>query len=241
MKTILILMLTICACLGQTFTGNVSMTGNQSVFGASGGGGEAAPSYLISEDFEATGNPGWTTNGTAVFDFDETAAAIEGTQSFELDATSALGSAYTNFTASTEVWGFFKLKLAALPGGTRYIFRFYNTSTEVFSVAVTSGGQLRVYVPTGPYGQTVSTVTAGEVYNVWVHYKAGSGADAYGSVAFSSTTTEPADGSNDFAKYETGAAMLQANRLSAYCEAGVHPYYDHVRVRNDATCGNNPP
>ena len=102
-----------------------------------------------------------------------------------------------------------------------------------------STGTLRVNVGANSLS-TVSTISASTTNHVWIHYVAGSGANAVGSVAFSTDGTKPTSG-NNYTEITTGTSTLSANNIrltSAAANGGVF-IMDHVLV-DDASIGNSP-
>jgi hypothetical protein len=89
---------------------------------------------------------------------------------------------------------------------------------------------------------TVATMTEGNTYHVWWHYLKGAGAnDDTAEVWFSTTTTKPADASNNHAKVTGGTTDAQMKIILIGSDGGNghQGIFDKLRI-DDAAIGSSP-
>jgi hypothetical protein len=207
---------------------------------AGGGGG---PTYLLQENFEGTGYElSWTeAAGTPDEDYATAPAPLAGSHSLRLDGTSVTQRADSPaFATTTDLWVYMLFNPTTLPGsGNNDFFHIRNSTTQVLAAQLNASGTVRVSVGNNSLS-TVSTMSAGTTYHVWVHYIAGSGSNAFGSIAFSTDGTKPTSG-NPYTEITTGTSTLGGDnlRLTATATNGGIFIMDKVRA-DDATIGDNP-
>lgn len=219
-------------------TATISAVDGQTV--ASGGGGVT---YLLQENFEGTGYElVWTeAAGTPDEDYVPT-PSIEGTQSLRLNGTSATQRTDSpTFSATTETWFYARFRPEALPSsGVHDSIVLRNGTTAMCTMGVSSTGTLRVTIA-GTSANTVGTMTAGTDYHIWIRWVPGTGANAFGSVGFSTDGTRPTSGNNFVQTAASGTGTLGANNVRLTAPTGAAPIfiYDKLRV-DDVTIGDNP-
>lgn len=205
------------------------------------------PPYILEENFEGTGFENtWTIEGGGTVDPDYTGVVLNGSQSLRVASTNvAMARARHDFPSGpySELWGYFRLQMIALPSTTRQFFRLRDGSaTVVFTLQVTSGGMIGV-VAGGTGGNTVSAVTAGNTFNFWWHWKKGTGSNAIGSVGFSAdgSLVEVTSG-NGFHQRSAGTATTDAAEMHFGNTAnGANEFVvDKVRVLATGAVGNYP-
>ncbi len=163
----------------------------------------AAPvAYLINEDFEGTGTPsGWSGNPQA--DFDYSADPLAGLQSLSLDSTVDVALAFYPTGGSinnSELWVKFMLKVTNQLGGYEALFRLGDSAhTEIARIQITPSMVLGAYDPqTGALDvTTVNALSLDTIYDVWVHYKKGSGSNGVLECSFATDgSARPNSGDN---------------------------------------------
>jgi hypothetical protein len=222
-----------------------SLVINRFISSVDGGGGGGGATYLINQGFEGTGydnSETWTeAAGTPNEDDTTSPSPIVGSQSLRLDGTSVTQRTDSpSYTATADVWVYLRLNPATLPSsGNNDFLAIRNGTTQLLSAQINASGVLRVNVGANS-SPTVSTMSAGTSYHVWIHYVAGTGANAVGSVAFSTDGVKPTAG-NAFTSMNTGTSTLSANnvRLTAVAANGGVFVMDRVLV-DDASIGDNP-
>jgi hypothetical protein len=191
-------------------------------------------SFLVNEDAEGTGTPsGWTDSGT--IDWDYTTTVITGAQSLHLPPASSNTTKYS-LSATGEVWARFKIRQDKTGSVTR-IMQFNGSSTERMYVGIATNA-LRITHGSAT-ATTVSTMAANTTYNVWVRYKKGTGADGEGTIAFSTTNTEPTTG-NDFASLTTGSSTGDVDEWGPFNQdapGGTALIFDDLTL-DDVAIGN---
>lgn len=187
--------------------------------------------YLYQTDFPGTSLPaGWVSDPTVTVAAALLTCANDGAQAY----------ADSLFAAQTEVYIYFKILINSAAGGPPRIFGLYDAGFSNIQIYVDlTSNKFNVYDTTGLKATTVSTWTTGVTYNVWIHFKTGSGAGVT-SVAFSTSTTEPTSG-NDFAgaTNSTSTASVRSPALQAMFGATESVSFSKFRVAT-TVIGNNP-
>ena len=198
---------------------------------------QAGQTFLLSENFETptTGYESgtWTEETfSATIDPAYTAGPLVGSQSFRASSASGWARSISpTFAGASEMWYYFKFRL--LVRAQHFLVAFYNGTTFLAGVALTSGTAL-VYCPFAVNTTTVGTMVADTTYNGWFHYKAGTGTDAIADFGFSTTSTRPTSG-NNFCSLTNGQATLAPDRIYVGTAAGVGAstfdyVWDKIRV-----------
>lgn len=211
----LTLLLSLWLC-GQSFTfSDVSFVAQ----GATSSGSPAEPTWHIDEDFEGSDvESGWT-NSTGTPDWDY-GTALEGSQSIMMDtiASGAAIQATTGFSqdagATLECRFLFKCETNSL-NNTRIIcsFRTGTSARGAVSVRGTAySNVLRAQAAGGTAVDTVSGLSVGTTYYIWVTYKLGTGANATVTVGFSASDSRPTSG-NSYAESTDGTGTADANNV----------------------------
>lgn len=194
----------------------------------------------VSQNCEGAGTPtGWTNSG-ATPNWDYTGVILDGSQSLLLPSTTGTvgSSTMIDFGDRPEVWVYFKLRLTNTSQGTKTIGGLAqnggSTLNQLFQVS-TNGG-----LPSFGGAQTATGFSANMTYNVWLHYRKGTGSNGIVDIAFSTTGTKPTGG-NEFAQSTTYAGTSNAGRLVLGTSA--HTVFDiildDIRVAH-AEIGNVP-
>lgn len=203
-------------------------------------------SPLLYEDFEnATGYDlaGWGEDivGPGVINEDYTGVVLHGTQSllveeFDDDSTQTTNS----FAASDHVWAHFRLRPTSMPSGLdSTVFRLNDASGNCqVRITLNSDGELRLQFACGGLAYQGSAVmTVNTTYTVWLEYDNDNGANAYGTLAFSTTEIRPTSGAN----FIDGTGTLTATQVS-HVQIGksgpsggedVHFILDHLIIDNE--------
>lgn len=199
---------------------------------AAAGGGAT---YLVSEDCEGTGTPAsWTDFGTPV-DWDYSDGS---TQWLRVNDDLAYSTSPT-FASTTDLWVYCKVRIGTAIDANGYFIFLVGPNIEI-QIFGASSDALRV-------SGSVNSPTTTDVwspdttYEVWVHYIAGSGANARCSVAFSTDGTKPTSG-NKFTEFTTGTETggVTAVRFGSVTGAAQDMRFDKMRV-DDADIGTSPP
>jgi hypothetical protein len=195
----------------------------------------------VSQNCEGMGTPtGWTNSG-ATPNWDYT-PALDGTQSLLLPSTigTAGSSTKIDFGDRPEVWVNFKLRLTATPQGTNTIGGLAPNGISILSqlFQINKNGSLNRLSFGG--AQTAAGVLPNTTYNVWLHYRKGTGSNGIVDIAFSTSATKPTSGSQ-FAQSTTYTGVNNAGRLvlgtSVNTTFGI--ILDDIRVAH-AEIGNVP-
>jgi hypothetical protein len=164
---------------------------------------KAQRQYLMREDFRSGAQPAMWTDVNSP-DFAYNANPLDGPYSLRLTSNGTWAD-FVMVSSLSEVWAFFKFRFTSAIGTQTNFFNF-QTSGGVTQLQcnVTTGGAINL-VHGSTSVTTSGTMTAGVNYNIWVHYKAGSGANGVGSVGFSATEEEATQG-NNFASTTSGTS-----------------------------------
>ena len=198
----------------------------------------------VSQNCDGPGTPtGWTNSG-AVPNWDYT-PALDGNQSLLLPSTTGtVGSSTTiDFGNRPEVWVYFKLRLTAASQGTKTIGGLTQngglTLNQLFQVY--TPGPLSGLLPSFGGAQTMAGFSPNVTYNVWLHYRKGTGSNGIVDIAFSTGAIKPTSGSSQFAQFTTYTGTNNAGRLvlgtSAHTTFDI--ILDDIRVAH-AEIGNVP-
>lgn len=184
-----------------------------------------AATYLIEENFEAGSLPsGWTTI-TGTPDWNVTADPGQGSVSARFDGTSATVSAdHTAFANRGEMWGYFRIKITALPGSSsREVIRFQvdGAQASASEIRVTSTGAILIANGTTTSTETVSTMSTATWYHVFWYFLKGTGADGVGWVGFTSDGTIPTGNNLSTRSNMNGTSDVDIARVTAQNSAAV--------------------
>ncbi len=153
-----------------------------------------SPVYLLSENFEGSGQPtGWSEPQSASMNYDYTTSPLDGTQSLRIDASSAsIGTASPSFTASSEVYGFFKYRTEhANPIATQYIVDIRSSAAALLGRLYISSDKLKWYDGISGSVSGTFTINQNTDYYIWWHWKSVSAGSSVLEVWISSTGTKP--------------------------------------------------
>lgn len=205
----------------------------------------SAATYLINQNFEGTGydnSESWTENaGTPDEDYATSPAPLVGSQSCQLN-DGGVDETITSptFTALAEAWFYFVMTPDTLGASMSTYAQFRDASTSFVSAQYDAEGNWRISMSGGNSSATVDGMTADTVYEVLVHYVAGSGANAVGSVEFVPLGGGTFDGAgNNFTQFTSGTATASTDRVRLTSTDAASMIVDRVLVDNVAI-GNNP-
>lgn len=196
--------------------------------------------YILQQDFEGAGTPpGW--NSTGAVTFHNTASPLEGTGDLKLlGQSSPLTQAFVNTSASaSEVWMVALVKLVALPsaGGSQWMAMYSaGFATSCADIRVSSAGVVTCTNKGVSVGNMASSVVAGTLYYLKIHYKKGSGADSQSSYELSTTGNWIGSG-GFFVSTTTGTCMVDVAALNCWYNVDGESRYDHIRI--STTDGGN--
>ena len=214
-------------------------------------GGAPAPTYLLEENFEATGYdlgtaPVWYLQEQLNPDFDATAIPgsdnMTGTYCLEMD--NASGTEFINGYQALTTTGY-------LEGYFQYLYTGTGASTihEIFWVVSDFDAQGKISIfnnqlyPKHGTTQTLDSghvLTANQLYHIWWEYHEDpGGSTGTMDVWTSTTTTKPGTGSSHSQAVGAGDTVNGVKAV-ATDTGGNKAYYDNIRV-DDATIGSSPP
>ncbi len=192
---------------------------------------------LLFQDFESgVQPPGWTNAlGAPNYGF----TPIPGYGTFSLGcARSSSDTAYGSFPHTTEIFGFFVLYLGALNTVQTDFAGLYESGTNAAKLRILINGMgappfnvLTVFDSTGgTQASGTTSITINTVWYVWFHYRAGTGANALCSIAYSTSLVEPTSGGG-FASIATGNSIGAASSITFNgIVIGDTTRYDHVGI-----------
>jgi hypothetical protein len=169
--------------------------------------------YVLEENFEGTGIPSGWTAGNATHDYDYTTTALQGSQSYrQTGAATSPSLTSTTFTGASTMEAYTRIRFISLPTAAYRAFYLLNGTAECIRISVTATGAVEVRAGGGTAVSTTDTMTTGVTYHLWCRYVAGSGANAFGSVAWSTDGTRPTSG-NKYRESTNGTATLNPDRI----------------------------
>jgi hypothetical protein len=213
---------------------------------AGGGGTVAAPSYLLSENFDdstACGNGvdsncsgTWTKVGISAstdFTYTTSPAPLEGTNSAATIGTATVGDGwYRSFTAQDTVYFYFIVSPKVRSTGT--LASILDSSGNTVMRVVDSGPEFSIYCNDNL--QYSTAMANGTTYHVWGDYTKGTGNNASCHLYHSTTSTKP--GSPNITA--TGNATGQAARFFLSKNGSTPEYiFDKIRV-SSSDIGSSP-
>lgn len=194
----------------------------------------SAESLLVYETFESGVNPGWTTGGVGTKNFNNTSNVLAGSVSL---AIAGNGNAYTNFTASSEVWVVYRVKFALFnAGGNTFPQQLMDSggASLAFLRVFESGGGYSIRLTHGSvFATTVDTaIPMNSDGYIWLYYAKGTGADGVASCEFTTTNVRTGTG-NRYVEVTTGTATADASRFyTATPDANYSFIFDNVQISN---------
>ncbi len=200
-------------------------------------GGYVMLPYLIAENCETSGTPaGWSNSGNVAWDYATT--LLEGAEAVRMIKTGG-GRTRFDFADQAEATIYFKLRLS----GT--------TSARIIGGLGANGGTIKQLFQLNSsfqpsFGSATSSATTSAVmlldttYDVWLHYRKGTGANGVVDIGFSTDGTRPTSGSN-FARLSNCPDTTNAGRLflGPAAQSTFDSIFDKIRV-SPAQIGNRP-
>lgn len=154
---------------------------------------------ILTENFETptTGYENvWTPSGTVNPVF--ASPALEGTQSLQLNGTSAEAHILKSFSAASSVYLYFKFRVPNLPSdNTAFMIladAFFNN--YLVRIFLQSSGNIFIICGGSVGGPSVGALSANTTYHFWLTYIKGTGANAIANVGFSTDGVRPTSGNN---------------------------------------------
>ena len=189
------------------------------------------PTYIINEDFEGSGTPGnWYRGGSANFDY--SAVPLAGLQSLRCDSSKGDYALYQPGGAlnNSEIWFNLLFKVEGpLPPSFKPLVWF-----DGYNVYLLPDGTLQVS-DNGKHilTTTVDGLSAGTVYNIWGHYRKGTGSNAVCEVSFDIVGHPRPNSGNKWAGGTTGDGTANATSLILWYPSGSGVgVFDNVQVSN---------
>ena len=201
----------------------------------------SGPTYLVEENFEGVGLPSGWTAGNATHDYDYTTVVLQGSESYRQNRSASSPTLLSpTFTGASTMEAYFMYRPMTAFGTQQRVFYLLNGTTECVRISVSASGQFMVRAGVGTENSTTDTMTIDTNYHVWVRYVAGTGANAFASVAFSSDGTRPTSGSK-YREVTNGPATLSPDRvrLGVTNSSTFDQLYDRV-LATTGTIPNNP-
>jgi hypothetical protein len=193
-----------------------------------------APTYLLSEGFDATGTPGydntgWTESGAANENY--TTTILHGTQSLNCSGAQYI---QRTFQYSTSFNLYFRVRWITWSDFKSVIYwddSGFNTVANVY------GDDNRLQIKHGSVSVNGTTViAAGTTYHVWVEWTKGTGANGTMKLYMSTTGTKPASAE---ASITTGNGGATQRIYVGPTSAGPNVIFDRILV-DDVPIGSNP-
>lgn len=190
--------------------------------------------YIYEQDFESGTTPsGWS--GTADFGYATSPAPLVG--SFSLKITDGNAAEYATIAGTpTEIWTFC---LCNISDSGSAIFSLRKSNGDLLCRCLLSAGNLLVF--DGSVSATATTAfPLTTTVRLWMHYKAGSGADGTIELWWSLDDTLPSDNGHHAISTSsvqtTGAFRLDCEGFGG---GGGNNIYDKIRLSTSAI-GSNP-
>jgi hypothetical protein len=219
--------------LAQTFQQSVAYVGTLNV--ASGGGGGGGIVLLVAEDFEtSTASNTWTRNAAQNWRYATAPAPL--VDSFSWNGTAVGSEAYTNFSASTDIWAYAQCNISTLADGID-IFQLRDSSDVGQSkVRANANGSVRfLHFATTPTS-AAGIISAGNTFHMWMHYVKGSGANSWGELYVTNSGAKPAA---PLLTATNEGSTANISRVAIMGWSGANHIFDKVRVSTN-NIGSNP-
>ena len=204
--------------------------------------GSLAMIYVINEQFETGVKPtdgGWNaSDGSPNWGYSTSPAPLKGSLSLACgNNTETICSSSVGYSTA-EAFCLVNVSSVASLG---FIFGFCNsdTSANVCVIGMNSDGTLVLYFNSVSSVNTVGAMTANQTYYLWVSYRAGSGTNAYGSVAFSTNGIRPISGAN-FVTCSIGDSTALAQYLTCGNYGATEAIFDNVKFAPSQSIPSNP-
>lgn len=191
--------------------------------------------YLINEDFEGTGTPiGWFRGGSANFDY--SASPLAGSQSLLLDSATADYAVITNggVINHAELWFKVLFRCNSI-SSDQHLFNLQDAGfNDLYSIILKSSDKTLIVEDTGAgvFANTVDALTVGTIYNIWGHYKKGSGANGTCEASFDVAGNPRPNSGNKFAGGNTSVETANATafRIVSGALGTGQCVYDNVQI-----------
>lgn len=198
--------------------------------------------YLYTQDFEDGVIPSeWSeVGGSATWNY---TPALRGNFSLGVTGTPlAVRAQFDYGTALPEVYGFFEMTTSNASGQLAVFDIVEPTAREVMIIGTTPNPtalSLVVNLSGASNAITVATFNPGDHIYVWFHFAAGCGAslaNTFGEVWWSTTTTKPATGGNNYGAVSIGTINGNARTYNFYSGDTVADHF----ILSAGPLGDNP-
>jgi hypothetical protein len=172
------------------------------------------PPNIYGQDFESgIAQSGWSSIvGTPTFNYQP---SIDGRYSLSLGPTSSQEAQYA-ISAMSELYIYMEIMFTSFHTGDQTFFILYdNAFTEACKVQLLTGTNALLIADTGVahVAATTRALNPMQQYKLWIHYKAGSGANSTATVGFSDGGPEPVAGANFAGITASGSSTVSPTKL----------------------------
>lgn len=199
------------------------------------------PSYLIDQNFETPGtgyDNGETWNpfaGGGTIDPVYAVSPIVGTQSLNIITAGNSAAAYTDFTASDNIYFQFRFRLDSFSGASDLIAIYTSGVSLIAVVSVMATGEMRVGAG-GSADNSSGTIPTGTDLWGWFEQEKGTGANQVARAGWSLTSTKPtlSAGGATTCAISNGNGTSQAARTYVGTVSGstMNTVYDAILAQN---------
>jgi hypothetical protein len=205
----------------------------------------ALGTVLVNETFEGTGTPsGWSGTGSA--DFDYTTSPLAGSQSLRCPASSAGIYNSGGVLSNTELWGQILYRIDSMPTSAEIILDMRQAFVAfAIDIYLATDGTLIVNDGASTFVQTVSGMSVGTIYNIWWHYKKGTGANSVIETSWDVAGNPRPNSGNKFASSSTAGGTATVDQAGFGWSTGggtdAVSIIDNVQIADtDAFAGGGP-
>jgi hypothetical protein len=180
------------------------------------------PPNLQGQDFASGSIPsGWSTDsGSPIYNYQP---SIDGRYSLALLGTSDY--VFATIPAQAELYIYMEIMFTAVHSSDQTFLILYNDAlTVALKVQMLAGTKNFLVLDTGGAHTAITTngINPMKPYSLWVHYLAGTGANATLSVGFSDGGPEPVAGNNFASIAASGASTVSPTKMYLQKESGTN-------------------
>jgi hypothetical protein len=233
MKTLL----SILALFAVSALAQITINGSFTISGTVSSAPASSASYIIEENFEATGYDlgGWseTLNGGTI-DEDYTGTVLQGSQSLRLLSGGSVTYNQKAFASSGDHFYFFFMLRYTTISDANSVFTLYRTGVDECKVQLTAGGAWQIY--NGTIGTSAGATSSATTYFVWGEWQKGTGANGIARIWVSTTSTKPG---SPTVEITNGDSANNVEGVSSQAWTGAEHIEDRILV-DDVAIGDNP-